>query len=108
MSGYQLRDRLVSATQLTREAVEARLFRHEPLPDGFDLASASWHAENRTISYFYGRVHKNPRNFNEETISPPVQIGDWRVEFSDGHVEAMTDAEFNSKFESVTEAVHES
>jgi hypothetical protein len=96
---FQIRDRFVSATQLTLEIVEAHLFDGVALPEGFGLGAASHHPENRTISYFYGRAYEIPRNFH--STGPRIEIGEWRVEFSDGRLEVLSHEEFLKRFEEV-------
>jgi hypothetical protein len=87
----------VSATQLTREAVEAHLFDKEPLPDGFILSRADYHPVDRKIWSFYARICKVPRN--HEAPGTPVGIGDWRLEFADGHIEARVPEAFEREYE---------
>jgi hypothetical protein len=71
----------VNAVQLTRESVEAHLFDKAPLPEGFTLSGADFHPINRTISRAWFRCLLHQGDY------AVCEIGTWRVEFPDGHME---------------------
>lgn len=89
MSTFQVKDRFVKAHLLTREEVEAYLWSDKPLPEDLTLGSASHHPIHKTISHFYART----------VCGLKVEIGEWFVEFSNGHTSVYTQGEFDSLYE---------